>query len=187
MKKYALYIILVFCFITTFGQTSEPVIKRIRLYSCETGLIYEITTTEIALEGTWFVPNDSSKTFMRTRIDKSDNELFLIIASSILKTKGNEILYNHCVNDGFNFKIYLYGNSVEKKIFVGNYNDKRVDQLTSLFDKYLIKAGLGGISYKIGYGSKEAIEDLIKSQNSCNMVAPDDYKKYLLDNWCELN
>jgi len=123
---------------------------------------------------------------MRTKIDKTDSELFQIITSVFLKKRDNEILYNHCVDDGFNFKIYLYTDTVVKKIFIGNYYDKRVDQLTTLFDKYLIKAGLDEASYKIGYANKESVANLIKSQDSCTMIAPDDYKKHLLDNWCEL-
>ena len=84
---------------------------------------------------------------MKASIADSDLIKLKNTLKALVSTPGDELLDNNCVNDGFNFKIYLYSDRLEKKIFVGNYYDERVDQLTALFESHLLKSGINIFSY----------------------------------------
>jgi hypothetical protein len=187
LMRMIFIIISLSCFNTVFGQLSKTVIKSLKLFSCETGTIYQYKNHEIAVDDTWPLANDSSKFLLRTKITLADADRFKDIFSLFIRDSSDELLYNNCVNDGFNFKIYLYSDSIEKKILVGNYYDKRVDQLTQLFDKYLMHSGFAEDGpYTIGYRNNMDVEEMIKDQKLCDWAMSEDKKKHLLNNWCEL-
>ena len=149
-------------------------------------MIYQYADNKIVLEGTWFVPSDTSKIWFSKPVDKATSVSFDKLFDVFSKLDKKLFYYNHCVDDGFNFKVYIQNNSSIQKIFVGNYYDKLVDSLTTLFQDQL-KEFNPGFNVSIGYGKdKEYIDDMIKSQNACNSKYPNDYKIHLLDNWCEL-
>ena len=184
LKKTVFFFLFIIVTAASAQSQSKPV--SLKLYSCETGLIYSIDSNEIALTGTWFVPNDSTNLFMRTKLDSAGLAVYSNAVNGFMNIPGDEILYNNCVDDGFNFKIYLYEDSLVKKIFVGNYYDERVDKLTALFDLYVAENVAGNDHYHIGYGDAGNIENIIKDQQACTETTPKKYLDYLLNKWCEM-
>ena len=183
----ASFLIFISCLNQTFGQTRLLPIKRITIYSCETNAKYKFRNDSLFLESDWESRNGNTNVIMATKINDSDLIIIRNITLTLMNPLENELLLNNSINDGFNFKVYLYSDSLAKKIFVGNYYDERIDRLTSLFEKYLIKNKIDMDGYSIGYGTKEGNDRLIRSQKLCDQKIPDSYKKWLIDGWCELN
>jgi hypothetical protein len=170
----------------SFGQTMNSSKRSVKILSCETGLIYKYADNKVVLEGTWHVPSDTSKIWFSKSVDKATSASFDKLFDIFSTLDKKLFYYNHCVDDGLNFKVYIQNDTSIQKIFVGNYYDKLVDSLTTLFQEQ-IKDFNPGFIVSIGYGKdKKSIDDMIKSQNTCDLKYPNDYKSHLLDNWCEL-
>lgn len=184
--RTTIFFILLFSLTLSYGQTTNSYKRSIKILDCETGLIYNYANNTILLKGTWYVPTDTSKIWYSKKVDKVISASFDKLFDTFSKLDKKLFYYNHCVDDGFHFKVYIQVDTSIQKIFVGNYYDKNIDSLTMLFDEQ-VRDFKPDFIVRIGYGrNKEEIERIIKSQTECKDKAPDDYKKHLLDNWCEL-
>jgi hypothetical protein len=184
--RTTLFFIALFNLAHSFGQTINGSKKSIKILNCETGLIYKYADNKVILEDTWYVPSDNSRILFSKTVDKTTSASFDKLFGIFSTLDKKLFYYNHCVDDGFNFKIYIQNDTSIQKIFVGNYYDKLVDSLTTLFQEQL-KGFNPGFIVSIGYGKdKKSTDAMIKSQNACDSKYPNDYKNHLLDNWCEL-
>ena len=186
MRTVLLFIAL-FSLTNSYGQTPSKPTRSIKIFNCETGLIYSYADNKIEFKGTWFVPDSSTDIWYSKTVDNFTSAAFSKLFDTFATLDKKVIYYNHCVDDGFHFKVYIQVDTSLQKIFVGNYYDKVIDSLTSLFDEQL-KEFKASFSFNIGYGkNKDEIERLIKWQTECKQTYSEDYKNHLLDNWCEIN
>ena len=170
------------------SQLPKVIIRSFTIHSCESSMNYKYINGKFIVESNWESVDGSYKALMTATVEDSDIRALNKVFLEFTKTKENELLLNNCINDGSNFKLYLYNNSLVKKIFLGNYYDARFDILTRIFQKYLDrnKVSLFGASIGIGYGSEEDIKSLVESQNRCSQNIPEAFRKWLLYDWCEL-
>lgn len=180
--RTSLLLISLFVWTNSYGQTA----KSIKLFNCETGLIYSYADKQIELKGTWFVPDNSTDIWYSKTVDSAATSAFDKIFDTFSKLEKRVMYLNYCVDAGFNFKVYIQVDTTLQKIFVGNYYDKTVDSLTTLFDEQL-KDFNANFSFNIGYGSKSEVERLIKWQTDCKQTYSDEYKNHMLEKWCEIN
>jgi hypothetical protein len=184
--RTTLFFISLFSWTLSFGQATNNSKRSIKILDCETGLIYHFADNKVVLEGTWYIPSDTSKIWFSKTVDKTTSASFDKLFDTFARLDKKLFYYNHCVDDGFHFKVYIQVDTSIQKIFVGNYYNKTIDSLTSLFDEQL-KDFKPDFIVRIGYGkNKEEIDRIIKWQAECKENVPDDYKNHLLDNWCEL-
>lgn len=180
--RTTLFLILLFILTNSYGQTA----RSIKIFNCETGLIYSYADKKIELKGSWFVPDNGTDIWYSKTVDSATSSSFDKLFGIFLKLDKRVMYLNYCVDDGFNFKVYVQVDTALQKIFVGNYYDKTIDSLTALFDEQL-KDFKANFLFNIGYGNKSEIERLIKWQTDCKQTYSDEYKNHTLDKWCEVN
>jgi hypothetical protein len=169
-------------FLITFLVSLNAQRLEFRLFNCQT------TTLVIVKKGKLFFENNLIKPIKyKTSISKEDIKLLEKEISNINKIKGNEVWLNHCVDDGTDLKFKIIDNDLLiKKVFVGNYMDRRLNQIVLIINKYLKNLKADFIT-TIPYGIKDEkyIKIEIAEQEACPFKAPQEYKNSMLNNWCE--
>ncbi|MBK8701797.1 MAG: hypothetical protein IPN29_20430 [Saprospiraceae bacterium] len=178
---------LIFFFLLNQALAQNPSSYLITIYSCETGVQYKLRNDSLFLASERGSSDGKYQVIMAYKINDSERMSVKNAISTIMRNTEDEIFINPCVDDGFHLKIYVRKDKVKKKVFVGNYYDERIDSLTGLFDKCLLKNKIDMVAYSIGYGSKESRDRIIQSQNLCCQKITPDYRKSLIDLWCEIN
>lgn len=155
---------------------------KIEVINCQSSIVYFFDGDSVIIKDEFFQP----QIFSGVKTGSTDYKRFSAIARLMFETKGDEVLDIPCIQDGFAFKIYISFNSQHKKIFVGNYYDKRADSLIKIFDKYINRENpilkYNAFRYP---DNAETINEMIVEQNACDMVISEEMKKHLLHRFCE--
>lgn len=183
--KYVITYLLLFAFSFLSGQKVEKRDLSVTVFSCESEIFYEYINGVVFLKGTWYWPDSTTNVWHQEKVLIKDSLRFEELINSFLIEKENEFFYDPCTDDGFHFKIYIKTESNAKKIFVGNYYEKRADELTKLFNSYFDSIEVTE-NVRIGY-QLEDINTLPGYQDKCDMQISDDHKEYLLNVFCELD
>jgi hypothetical protein len=178
MKKILFLIILIISITCLHAQDLE-----FRIYCCETTSLVTLKNGRLRFINTLLenIKYDSE-------ISKDD----LIVLNNEIKDintkKGNEVWLNHCIDDGTNLKFKIIDHDIiVKKVFVGNYMDRRLNKIILIINKYLEKINTNSFIAVLGYGSNNEnyIKNEIADQESCPMTASEKYKNAMLNSWCE--
>ena len=132
------------------------------------------------------MPDNRTNFWYGRTIDSTAFSSFEKLFDQFARLEKRVVYLNQCINDGFNFKVYVQVDTTLQKIYVGNYYNKTIDSLTRLFDDQL-EGFKAGFSFKISYGSESEIGQLIKWQSDCKKVSNKEYNDQLLDKWCEIS
>jgi len=176
--KHNLFIIIFFLFNSNINAQKN----ELRLYDCE-------TTSLITLKnGTLNFKNNLIKPLkFEFKLSKSDIEKINFEIKNILKIKGNEVWENYCIDDGNNMKFKILNkNKIIKKVFVGNYMDRRLNKIVIIINNYLKQIKSSSIlTLSYGYENEKDILKEIDEQNNCPMISSEEHKKSMLNSWCE--
>jgi hypothetical protein len=155
---------------------------KIEVVNCMSSITYSFDGDSVVIKDKLF----PKQTYSSNKVDTVDLTRFVIVAKKMLETKGDEVLDNACVMDGFHIKVYLTINGDKKKIFIGNYYDTRVDSLVTIFDKYINREN-EILKYNAFRYSKspDRIKEMIDDQKSCTEVPSEEMKRHLLHSFCE--
>jgi hypothetical protein len=175
-----------FFFSLPFKNFAQNTIKSRTIYilSCESGILYKHEKNKIIVEGGPFFGSKPDEVISKQQTSSNDTKKINLLFDNFTQIPDDDLLSNDCVADGFNFKIFLKSDNILKRILVSNYYDSRVDSLLKIFDKYITVSD-GNFQYnRMGYGNDS--KELIESQNSCTNKTTEDHKKFLLNEFCEL-
>ncbi len=166
------------------GQDVHNSNITVNIISCETSIIWRIRNDSLLIEMSDDLLPNQSKFALQVKILKEDLKKIDSAFVKLTSSPENEVLVNECIDDGFNFKMYLNDGNIKKKIFVGNYYDSRVDSLTKIITWYVKKSGLYLGNY--GIGCDDDPERSVKSQERCHIILTESHRKSYLDRWCEI-
>ena len=158
-----------------FSQNSN-----IKIHSCETKALYILKENQFHFENKLFRIKQQD-----TIISQIDQEKINKLVEKLVENPNNEAWVNSCVLDGINLKVFIENGNINKKIFIGNYFEKNLNEIALILNSY-IKNDKSGFIIKIPYGitDKKEIEEEIKLQLDCDEMSEEN-KKSLLNNWCE--
>jgi len=161
------------------GKLNAQVIE-FKLYACESSSLIQIKGDSLHFENLMFEPR-----ILDTLIDEFDEAQLQLQFEMILKKRKDEVWLNACIDDGTNLKFIIKKEGFSKKVFVGNYFDRRLNEIALIINKYLLKIKSRYIvSIPYGMTDKESIREEIKSQKR-GKEAPSEYKEHMLNTWCE--
>ena len=170
---------LTFLLFAILGKLNAQVIE-FKLYSCESSSLIQIKGDSLHFENLMFEPR-----ILDTLIDEFDLAQLQLQFEMILKKRKDEVWLNACIDDGTNLKFIIKKEGFSKKVFVGNYFDRRLNEIALIINKYLLKVKSRYIlSIPYGMTDKESIREEIRSQKRCKK-APAEYKERMLNTWCE--
>jgi hypothetical protein len=155
---------------------------KIEVVSCMSSITYSFDGDSVVIKDKAY----RQKAYSSNKVGIADFQKFRLVANKMLEIKGDEVLNNPCIADGFHVKVYLRLKNDNKRIFIGNYYDSRVDSLISIFEKYINRNDdvlkYNGFSYS---KSSKEIQKMIAEQTSCTEKISDKMKEYLLHSFCE--
>lgn len=110
---------------------------------------------------------------LRKKVSAKDISEISKLSKILLSNKADEIIDNHCVNDGFHFQLILTTKSIRKRIFIGNSYDERVNPLVGILNSYVDPENeffqLNGIPF---ISSEERKQELINNKAACDVKKP---------------
>jgi hypothetical protein len=181
-------IFLLLIFLSVLNLKAQGI--KFRLYHCESTKLIQIYKDSLFFESSLL---DSMK--YKTVINEKDLKILKRQFLKISQKRADEIWLNNCIDGGINLKFIICKDTLLKKVFVGNYYDKRLNKIVLIINKY-VKGVKSYFWYKgekistittIPYTlNKNEAKEYYKIQKNCD-EAPLKYKNYLLNEWCELN